>query len=367
MKILMLSPFSARSAGMNRLYQIAINMHDEVRFILPKQDKYGVSYEDRRFYFPIEKKSFLLLPIYVARAFSHLISEKPDVVYFYKCHPFTFLPALLYKLTNPRCMTLLDCDEWEAATLKDNDEPYYKQLFMELTSKFCIWFADRVVYANEFIKTEKIPRKYWGKCFYLPNAVDTNKFKPLRVKKQKGFHIFVVSYLYKIKHILSLVDMVDIVKVDIPDLVCHIIGDGPRKGELQEMIKKRNLQKYFQFVGILPYNELPKMLSSADAIVIPYLNLEGIRYQSNVKVFEFMSLGKPIIATDVGEIRKYLEDGKAGYVVPPEDAAGMARALLSVYKNSEEAMKKARYAREISIKKNEWKLRAKSLEVFLRS
>ncbi|MCX6776232.1 MAG: glycosyltransferase [Candidatus Micrarchaeota archaeon] len=365
MKIMMLSPFSARSAGMNRLYQIAINMQNEVRFILPKRDKYGVSFDDSRFYFPLENKSFLTLPIYIAKSLLHLLSQKPDVVYFYKCHPFTFLPAILYKIINPKCTTLLDCDEWESATLKDNDEPFYKLFFMEILSKFCIWFADKIIYANEYIKSEKIPAKYWGKCFYLPNGVDTKRFKPLKVKKQKGFHIFLVSYLYKIKHILSVVEMVDRVRADIPHLVCHIIGDGPKKGELQQIIKKRNLEEYFIFLGVVPYEKLPGLLSSADAIVVPYSPLEGMHYQSNVKVFEFMSLGKPIIASDVGELRKYLENGKAGYIVHPDDAAELSCALISIYKNKAEAAKKASYAREVSIKKNDWKLRAKSLERIL--
>jgi glycosyltransferase involved in cell wall biosynthesis len=366
MKIVMLSPFSARSAGMNRLYQLAINMEDEVKFILPKQDKYGVSAEDPRFYFPAERKSFLSIPRYVMRAFSHIRSQKPDVVYFYKPHPFTFPPAFLYKLYNRSCTTVLDCDEWESATLKDNDEPFYKQLFMELLSRFCLCFADKIVYSNEYLKTEKIPAKYWKKCLYLPNGVDTNKFKLSHPKKHEGFNVFLVSYLYKIKHIVSVVGTVDEVKSEIPGLVCHIIGDGPRRGELEELIREKKLQKYFHFYGIVPYEELQEALSSADAIIIPYSNLSGMHYQSNVKVFEFMSLGKPIIASDVGELRKYLEDGKAGYVVEPENVSELSAALLSVYKNRSEALRKASYARKISVEKNDWKLRAKKLESFLR-
>lgn len=361
----MLSPFSTKAAGMNRLRQLAANQKDEVRFILPKQDKYGISSDNPHFYFPVEKKSFYTLPIYIVKAFLHLNSRKPDVVYFYKPHPFTFLPVFLYKPTHPSCITIFDCDEWEPATLRDNDEPYYKQLFMELLSRFCFWFADKIIYTNEYIKEDKIPKEYWSKCIYLPNGVDTEKFKSSNPKRHEGFNIFLVSYLYKIKHIISVVDAVARVRSRVPGLMCIIIGDGPRKAELQEMVRAKGLQGSFHFLGVIPYDTMPKMLSSADVIIIPYSNLEGIHYQCNIKIFEFMALGIPIIASDVGEIRKYLEDGKAGYIIKPDSPEAIAEAIVEAYSNLNEAMQKAEYARKISVEKNDWKFRAEKLEGFI--
>jgi len=361
MKITILSPFSDKSAGMKRLYQLAKGM--DVTFILPKEDKYGVSQDDPLFYFPIEKKSFLALPIYTARALLHLIFRDPEVVYFYKPHPFTFLPAFIYKLLHPDCITIFDCDEWEPATLKDNDEPYYKQLLMLMTSKFCIWFSDKIVYTNYNLTLEgKIPVDKWHRSFYIPNGVDTEKFKPTRRKKHEGFNIFVVSYLHKIKHILPIIDTVSIAKSKIPNFKCNIIGDGPRREELQSILLARGLKRYFKFMGVIPYTELPNVLSNADVIVIPYSNLEGMHYQCNIKIFEFMALGIPIIASDVGEISKYLEYGEAGYVVEPDKPEELAEAVISVYNNRKEAMKKARCARKVSMEKNDWKFRTEKLE-----
>ena len=362
MKITMLSPFSARAAGMNRLYPLGTNTGMDVDFILPKQDKYGISQEDKLFYFPTERKSFLTVPIYILKAFLHLKSTKPDVVYFYKPHPFTFPPVFLYKLTHRDCITIFDCDEWEPATLRDNDEPYYKQLFMQFLSRFCFWFSDKIVYTNEYIKEDKIPERYWSKCLYLPNAVDTKKFKLLKIRKHKGFNVFLVSYLHKIKHILLIVDTVDKAKSNIPNLKCHIIGEGPRRWELESMIDDKDLQEYFVFHGKVP--SLQDVLSLADVIIVPYSDMEGMHYQCNIKIFEFMAMGLPIIATDIGEIGKYLEHGDAGYVVKP-DADELAMTLEFVYMCREKALQKAVFAREISVGKNNWKVRAEKLEAMI--
>lgn len=360
----MLSPFSSKGATTARLYNLAKNMSCTAKIILPKCDKYGCSEEDVGFIFTIRNKSFLLLPFHIHKALGYLQQTKPDVVYFAKPHLFTFLPALLYKVFNPSCKLIFDCDEWDAATLKDNEEPFYKIWLTEFLAFFSIVLSDGVVYSNTKILKEKIPKKYWKKCFYLPNGVDTHFFKPVR-KTKKEFSVLFAGLLHKIKHIIPIVDAVEIACRKIPNIRCYILGDGPRRKELEQIVTSKKLGKVFVFTGMVPHEKLPRWLGSADVLLAPFSNLEGVRYQSNVKIFEYMASGVPIIATDVGDVKMILGGGKAGYVVPPDKPEAIAEKIIHIYKNKEESKKVASVARKLASEKYDWRMLAKKLQTFL--
>jgi glycosyltransferase involved in cell wall biosynthesis len=52
-----------------------------------------------------------------------------------------------------------------------------------------------------------------------------------------------------------------------------------------------------------------------------------------LSLIEALALGKPVVATDVGGNAEVVEDNINGYIVSPKDVAGIAAALLELYKN----------------------------------
>ena len=365
MKITMLSPFSSKGATTGRLYELAKNMDSATRIIIPKSDKYGRSKEDELFLFTLEKKSFLLLLLHVYRALKYLRGEKPQVVYFAKPHLFTFLPALLYKIMQPDCSLVFDCDEWDPATLRDNEENFYKVWLTDFLAYLSIRLSDYVVYSNTWIREEKIPRKYWGKCFYLSNGVDTKEFRVRERKRGKEFSLMFVGLLHKIKHILPIIDAVEIAANQIPELKCYIVGDGPKRKELEEIIASKGLSRFFVFKGTVAHEKLPELLPTANLLIAPFSDIEGVRYQSNVKIFEYMAVGVPIIATDVGDIKRILGGGKAGYVVSPGNPKAIAEKIIYIRQNPVKSKACASLARKLAVDMYDWKVLAQKLENFL--
>jgi glycosyltransferase involved in cell wall biosynthesis len=361
----MLSPFSSNGATTGRLHELAKNMRSTVRILIPRSDKYGRSKEDRLFFFTLESKSFLLLPLHMYRVLKYLREEKPQVVYFAKPHLFTFPPALLYKIIHPGCSLVFDCDEWDPATLRDNEEAFYKVWLTDLLAYLSIILSDKVVYSNTLIKEEHIPKKYWGKCFYLSNGADTKEFTARGRKRGREFSLMFVGLLHKIKHILPIVDAVEIASKEIPGIKCYIVGDGPRRNELERVVASKGLGKFFVFTGTVPHEKLPELLPTADVLVAPFSDMEGVRYQSNVKIFEYMASGVPIIATDVGDIKRILYDGKAGYVVPPDNPGAIARKVVYIYQNPGKSKICASLAKKLAVDMYDWRVLAKKLEAFL--
>lgn len=359
--MVVLSPFSDASAGMSRLRHLTEGM--DVKFILPKQDKYGISEDNPNYHFPVNKRSFLSLPIYITRAVSYLNSQKPDVVYFYKPHPFTFPPAFIHKFTHPNCQTILDLDEWESSTMKDNGEPYYKRLFMDMLSILSMQFADKIIYTNENLAIDKIPdsKRYSG-SFYIPNGVDTKEYKPIAHGTNERFTVMFVGLLRNFKRIIPIVDTIKIASKKIPNIQCVIIGDGPKRKEFEQLIDSKRLGEFFAFYGKVPQEKLIKLLPIADILIAPFPDLEGLHYQSNLKIFEYMAVGVPVITTNVGEMRIYLRFGLAGWVVKPDSPEELADAIVTFYKNPKKAQEMAGYARVISVEENDWKFRCRDLK-----
>lgn len=79
--------------------------------------------------------------------------------------------------------------------------------------------------------------------------------------------------------------------------------------------------------GFLPNEEVEVFFKSADVMVLPYRNI----YQSGV-VFLCFNFGLPIVATDVGSFREFVEDDM-GIIANTNDAEGMADALRHFFKN----------------------------------
>lgn len=101
-----------------------------------------------------------------------------------------------------------------------------------------------------------------------------------------------------------------------------ILGDGPLRQELQDLIAREGLQDYIRLLG---YVENPlKYFARADVFVLSS-HVEGL---PNVLV-EAMTCGCTPVATDCPTgPREVLQGGKYGYLVPPRDPAGLAAGIL---------------------------------------
>jgi len=140
----------------------------------------------------------------------------------------------------------------------------------------------------------------------IPQGVDPNIMKKLPKDKeiQKKFNINendkVVMYLGSIlSHSgmdIILHDMPKILK-EIPEVKLLIVGDGPDLQRLKRISKKLGLDKKIIFTGFVPYKEVPRFCSLADLCINPWRINDMTDKLSPVKIFDFLSCGKPTLAT----------------------------------------------------------------------
>ncbi|MDD5111500.1 MAG: glycosyltransferase family 4 protein [Candidatus Altiarchaeota archaeon] len=361
MKVVLLSPYSLGASSCKRLYYLTRNLKFARKLLLLKEDKYGKTAHEDWFSYTSKNRDDRKYPLQVLNTFRLLVKERPDIIHYSKPHHLTLIPALMYKKTFG-CKLVFDCDDWELIVQKELGAGRQKLLIVERLMRLGFRTADAIVVPNTRMLRE-IPEKYRKKAFLIPNGVDTKKFKPLKTKKTKGrYNVTYMGTIHKIDTITPLVEAIIIAGKKIPGLICTVVGGGKAEKELKRRIRKQKADRYFKLLGMQPHEKIPKLLSNADVLVLPYSKLESLEYASNLKFFEYMALQKPIVAGAVGDIPLILDKGKAGYLFPPGDAKAMAEKIEEAYGHPEEAEAKAKNAREIAMKEYDWNVLGKKLQ-----
>ncbi len=108
-----------------------------------------------------------------------------------------------------------------------------------------------------------------------------------------------------------------------PDARVVLAGDGPERPALERLAAALGLRARVEFSGWLGQEALQERILAARFIVVPSVFAEPYATLGT----EAQALGRPVIASAVGGLGEWLEDGRTGLFVPPGDAAALARAL----------------------------------------
>jgi glycosyltransferase involved in cell wall biosynthesis len=109
-----------------------------------------------------------------------------------------------------------------------------------------------------------------------------------------------------------------------------VVGAGALFDEVRAEIESRGLGGRVELTGVVPRERAVELLAACDVCVSPHVpNPDGTRFfGSPTKLFEYMGLGKPIVASDLEQIGEVIEHERNGLLCPPGDAAAAAAAVL---------------------------------------
>jgi glycosyltransferase involved in cell wall biosynthesis len=113
-----------------------------------------------------------------------------------------------------------------------------------------------------------------------------------------------------------------------PMLRLVYIGDGPERKALGKKVRKHGLEDVVRFTGAVPQNEVPLLLRATNVLAAPYLPQEPF-YFSPLKVIESMAVGRPVIASGLGDIPDLIDD-RCGRLVPPGQSGPLTDAILEL-------------------------------------
>jgi glycosyltransferase involved in cell wall biosynthesis len=119
----------------------------------------------------------------------------------------------------------------------------------------------------------------------------------------------------------------ELVKNALPNVHLMMVGDGPDEITLKEKVKALGLERNVSF---FPFTDEPNyVFERLDITVLPSLNKEGL---PNV-LLESMSMGAPVVSSDIGGVSEIVIDGETGYMVEPGNKSALADAIKKVWAN----------------------------------
>lgn len=126
-----------------------------------------------------------------------------------------------------------------------------------------------------------------------------------------------------------------------PDQRLRIVGGGEHRHRLEETARQLGIEDSVEFLGPCPPQEVPALMASARALVVPSI-YEGMP----LVIVEAMAAELPVIASRVSGIPEVVEDGETGWLVTPEDIDDLVGALTRAVGDPDEARRRGRNGRQ---------------------
>ncbi|MEM6754906.1 MAG: glycosyltransferase family 4 protein, partial [Cyanobacteria bacterium P01_C01_bin.38] len=158
------------------------------------------------------------------------------------------------------------------------------------------------------------PTQKWNRMHIIHCGVDPSLFN-LVSHQQLGKRLLYVGRIAAAKGLPILLESLAILKIEYPDILLTVVGDGQDRKNLEEMTVKLGLSQNVDFVGYKSQTEVRKYFQQTDVFVMSSF-AEGIP----VVLMEAMAAGVPVVATQIAGISELVEDGISGYLVPPGDS-----------------------------------------------
>jgi len=155
------------------------------------------------------------------------------------------------------------------------------------------------------------------------------------------------------------------------DVQFLIIGGGRRQQELTQQIAAGGLHDYFLFCGAVPWDQVPAYMLNVDfCLCLDNRSPENLEYRSvigitQIKVFEYLALGKPVLAQDLGDAREFFEARRIGWVCGCEPEQ-VAHRIIEIARHPERIAEYSNNAIEISRARYNWPVTARKIAGFLR-
>lgn len=155
-------------------------------------------------------------------------------------------------------------------------------------------------------------------------------------KNKREFHIACIGNLIEVKGHRYLIEACRLLRERGCRFVCHIIGGGPLRRNLEALVHHSGLQECVQLRGRLPHDEVIRMLQRREIDVVVHPSIEtssGEHEGIPVTLMEALAHRVPAISTESGGIPELLGGG-AGILVQPTDAKALADAIQRVMEDS---------------------------------
>ncbi len=294
--------------------------------------------------------------------------EWADIVHFQKCFHYCSIPAVIAAWIKNKPLHY-DWDDWEAKIY------FYGKPASPIIGLY-IWILERAL--PKFVDSISLSSRRLAnlatdnygiskeRITSAPVGANSEEFKPENsgeeIRKEHSINGPIVLYLGQLhgaQYAELLIHAAKIVIQWYPTTMFFIVGGGYRLEELKNLARDFNLSERIIFTGSIPHNQTKKYIAAADVCVGCFAKNDITMCKSPLKLAEYLSSGKAIVASNVGEVRNMV--GGVGLLVEPGNHIILAGGINELLSSSELRAKMGTLTRRRALERYNWSWSAENI------
>ncbi len=226
--------------------------------------------------------------------------------------------------------------------------------------------ADEIITVSRFLQRTVLERGGRpGHVHVVPNAIDPERFRRRQgsvVRERLGLSqarvLGFLGWFDRWDRLDRLIDLMQDLRHSHPDVRLLLVGDGPAACELSDRIAQENLTGHFIFAGPVARSDVADYLDAMDICILP----DATEFCSPLVLFEFMAMGKPVVAPDVEPICDVLVHGRTGCIFERGDHGALRVAVENLLNDRTLAKGIGEAARQDVLAQHTWRAVAEFVE-----
>jgi len=296
------------------------------------------------------------------------LADWSDIIHFQKCYYHAALPALIAAWIKDKHIHY-DWDDWETKIFYySNPKNLIVGEFINIFEKLLPKAVDTISVSSNYLRSLCLKMKVSPeRISQAPVGADLQRFRPDpalsgRIRRKysiKNLLVLYVGQLHGGQYAELFIKSAKIILQKRQDVTFIIVGDGYRAPELKTLTRQEGLGDSIIFTGAVAHEEIPIYIADADVCVACFEENDITRCKSPLKLAEYLSSGKAIVASNVGEVRNMV--GGVGILVEPGRSDTLAEGILRLLSDKSLRDKLSVLARKRAESKYNWTTTAASL------
>ncbi len=245
--------------------------------------------------------------------------------------------------------------------------PFFLKLFASWVDQ---WEKKKAKNYDLVIANEPIVQQNFAKVMgeersvVLYNYTDLIEETELVPYRDKIYDLFYCGAVTKQRGAFEILKAVALIKEELPKFKVLFLGNYfpfSLKEELQAFIVKNDLNDFVELKDAVPYKEVAHYYNLSKIGLVLLQRVKTFEISMPIKIFEYMAFGLPVIGSDFGHMKDYIQKDRCGIAVAPNDTKAIADATISILKDHQLYSQFSENGKRVSQEKYSWKLEFRKL------
>jgi glycosyltransferase involved in cell wall biosynthesis len=273
------------------------------------------------------------VPLLVKRLCTAIGQNSPDVVHVFKPKGYAGAACTWLLIKGSRSV-VLDCDDWEGwgGWNEVKSYPWIVKEYIDRQEKWLMRSVPAITTASRSLHERAVELRQSPKgVFYIPNCGGSREsivhqevaLSISAGEAKKSFGLGDEPIIFYSGHLEVNDEVMFFCRAALraagrSGATIVVVGEGPGRSQMEDFFTHQ------QAIGVrffprLPYDQFVRLLAAADVAAFPYPDDPIHRAKCSARIIDYMSMGKAVLTTAVGQNSDYIVDGESGILTPPGD------------------------------------------------